>query len=50
MVKVYKSLQIPMTPLEARQMERIAALVRRELAEKQLTKLRYRGVPYEKAV
>ena len=39
-----------MTQLEARQMERIAALVRRELVEKEVTKLRYRGVAYSKAV
>jgi hypothetical protein len=39
-----------MTQLEARQMERIAAIVRRELAEKKLTQLRYRGITYSKAV
>lgn len=39
-----------MTQLEARQMERIAALVRRELVEKKLTQLRYRGIAYSKAV
>ena len=39
-------IQTPMTPLEARALERQIAAAKRKIAEHEYIKLTYRGVPY----